>query len=135
MNRLFYNSEIQFYDTIDRKRIQDLAEANSKRVINEDALIFNNKQSYMYPQDILFNGESKWNGMMGNLKYTRDTSIKGEYYLLNKYGEDFIAGNNGLLQNSVNKAKSKVSSYDVENSAVLRQEPKLYKKGTFIIKK
>lgn len=134
MNRLFYNSERQVYDTIARNKIQDLAEGNRKRVINEDAMIFNSKQSYMYPQDILYN-ENKWNGQMGNLRYTKDTSIRGEYYLLNKYGEDFIAGNNGLLQNSVSKARSKVSSYDVVNSAVIRQEPKVYEKGTFIIKK
>lgn len=135
MNRLFYNSERQFYDTIARNKVQDLVEGNRNTVRKDDRMIFNNKESYMYPQDILFNDKYKWNGRMGNLNYSKDTSIKGEYYLLNKYGEDFIAGNNGLLQNSVNKARSKVSSYDVVNSAVVRQSPKLYEQGTFIIKK
>ncbi len=125
MDRLFLNSEKGIWENKLKNDAIFVRERNVNAYRNRDLEHFIPYQKYMYPQDILL-AQYKYNGETGKLRYTKDTSKKTDYILLNKYGDEYEEGRNILLWNTVNKNNVKVSSYDVRNSSI----PRVYTSAT-----
>lgn len=118
MSRIYKGSENIIFDNIQRNAFIDNVDRNTRK-INIDGMKMNKHIWYNLPRDIL---EQKYKlNEMGKLKYIKDTSVKSEYELLNKYNEPYENGRDTLLWDTCNKYDINVSGYNINNKYVKRR--------------
>lgn len=108
MNRLFFE--------IDRKNLYYTLENNRDINRGSSSLYARSTNTKVLPRDTL-EVKFKYNGVEGNARYTKDTSIKSTPFLVDKYGNEEF-GRNTLLRDTANRYDVSVSGYKVANKYV-----------------
>lgn len=125
MDRLFYE--------IKRRSLYDNLQFRDRNLtIESDGAIRRTKNPKLLPRDVL-EKQFQYNGQQGSLNYTKDTSIRNQVGLLDKYGNDLEIGINNNIWNSLNKKPIQVSGYQFDNKYI--QEQPISKSSKLIIKK
>lgn len=67
-----------------------------------------------------FSSAQRYNGAMGNLKYSQDTAFRVPPTLLNEYNEEYESGRRTLVVDTTNRYDIDVSGYIFGNKSVKR---------------
>ena len=117
INRSWLNASINMGDKNAKyendKRLQKIS---AKKYQGTSAPIVKNNLS----------SRQRYNGAMGNLKYSTDTSVKVPPTILNKYNEEYESGRRTILVDTTNKYNINVSGYIYANKNVKRHASNRY---------